>query len=1497
MEKLNSIRRKHVRTSLVVLLSFLQFFLFEVKAQTDTTFWFAVPEVANDHADRPIFLRFTSQGQAAQVTISQPANLSFLPIQVNVPANGVSSIDLTTYIDDLENTSPNTVAQKGILIQSNAAITAYYEVNANNNPDIFSLKGNTALGTSFMIPGQGFMSNGNGKNAFDIVATEDNTTITITPTKALEGGRTANVAFTVTLNKGETFSCRAAATGTGDKLTGSTVTANKPIAITLIDDSVEGGSIYNGSCRDLLGDQLIPISALGQEFIVQRGFLNVHNNNGNTRTERVIIMAVENGTSIFLDGNATAAATINAGATYHQRMGSNLAVTHIVTDKPVYVIHISGFGCETGMAVIPAISCTGSSLVGFRRSTAEQFGITVTTRTLHVDSFKLNNTPISLSFNVVPGTNNEWSYARISRPLNDTSDFNLSTGYLLANSSGNFHLGIINGGSSTGCRYGYFSGFAQVNVKATSNSTVEAPACQSSPVFIEADSIFKATYSWTGPNGFNTSDRVINFPQVTFADTGLYTVTATVDNCISRIDSINIVIKPRPNEALATNDGPDYCHGSTIRLFAATVPGVTYHWIGPNGFSSTDQNPVVPQAEFVNGGTYRLITELDGCSSDTTFTEIYVYPRKVITPLSAVEFCRFDSVTLVTGGGVNYNWYRNDTLIAGINDSFYVVWSAGNYYAVVTNEFGCKDTADAIEVTVFPLPDKQLGIDGDTTFCTGGSVRLFTAAGYQYTWLRDGAVLAGETDSFIVVMATGEYKVVVMSADSCVDSSQSAQVTVLTFPTAGLSASRDSICAGETATLSATGGVRYAWLHEDTLVAGADSANLVVSLEGNYRAIAYNAADCADSSQAINIIVNPLPVAAIDSNGFLTFCAGDSVMLASTSAAAGYSWLKDGVAISSDSSISVDAAGAYQLILTNQFGCVDSSEAVTVIVNPLPVAAIDSNGSLSFCAGDSVVLASTSSAASYSWLKDGVAFSTDSSISVDAAGTYQLILSNAFGCSDSSEAVTVIVNPLPVAAIDSNGSLTFCQGDSVMLASTSAAAGYSWLKDGIAISSDSSISVATAGTYQLIVINASGCIDTSSSIEVLVNPLPAPTIQTIGSLTFCQNDSVILLTSGGISYQWFENGLPIAGANDSFIVVQSTSNWSVQITNTFGCTILSAITATNRLNPPLNFNIRANNLIKCEQDTVIIETNFSPVASYQWFLNNTIIAGATQYQYLATEAGEYTCQVMYGSSCQITTPTVLIREYVVPSNIELQAITNVCIGETMEIMAPLIPEAQYSWRGPNAFISFVHRPVLTNVGLQNAGWYFVTISIPACGDYIDSIYIQIQPGIGEVEITGRRVICGNGNLKLNATPIPGAQYEWVFASGKRFEGHRLDLSQLEVEDGGFVELTVTRGSCTSFQRFFVEYFADNIYFPNAFSPNYDGINDEFLPQTLYEGPYELQIYDRWGKQVFTANHPSQSWNGFIDGEEANAGTYTYVCFSENCSKQRIVNRGSIQLIK
>ena len=142
----------------IVILVFISFI---TKAQTDTTFWFAAPDLQQAHGDRPILLRLSTLTSAATVTISQPANASFTPITLNIGANSSNSIDLTTYITQLENVTPNTVTNKGLLIRSTTPVSCYYDIANGFNGDIYALKGKNALGTKFTLPFQmGFVGRG-----------------------------------------------------------------------------------------------------------------------------------------------------------------------------------------------------------------------------------------------------------------------------------------------------------------------------------------------------------------------------------------------------------------------------------------------------------------------------------------------------------------------------------------------------------------------------------------------------------------------------------------------------------------------------------------------------------------------------------------------------------------------------------------------------------------------------------------------------------------------------------------------------------------------------------------------------------------------------------------------------------------------------------------------------------------------------------------------------------------------------------------------------------------------------------------------------------------------------------------------------------------------------------------------------------------------------------------------------------------------------------------
>lgn len=423
-----------------------------VQAQTGKTFWFVAPDISSGHADQPIALRLSAYDDSAYVKVSQPANAAFAPIFVGVPADQSLSIDLTTWITDIESAPANTVLNNGLLIESNFDISAYYEVAPSNNTDIFALKAENALGTHFMISEQQFFWSGNYNPqpyaTTSIVATENNTRVSITPSNNLVG-HPAGVTFNINLNRGETYTIIASGTGRNARFGGTTITSTKNIAVTITDDSVQ--SSYGG-CKDVIGDQTIPINQIGKEYILVKGFLS--------GDDKIYVMAVQNNTTVEVN-NGASSFVLQAGQT--EEISLNAATLHLLADKDVYVMHVSGFGCEAGMAIVPSVYCTGSNEVSFTRSKEGDFYLVVFVPAGAEGDFSINGNQKLLrakDFAPVPGTDGNWVAARKKF---SNKQIVLGNNYRVENHSGvKFHLGIINGGSTSGCLYGYFTDFSQV---------------------------------------------------------------------------------------------------------------------------------------------------------------------------------------------------------------------------------------------------------------------------------------------------------------------------------------------------------------------------------------------------------------------------------------------------------------------------------------------------------------------------------------------------------------------------------------------------------------------------------------------------------------------------------------------------------------------------------------------------------------------------------------------------------------------------------------------------------------------------------------------------------------------------------------------------------------------------------------------------------------------------------------------------------------------------
>ena len=134
-------------------------------AQIDKEFWFAVPYANPSNGRLPVYLRFQAFDDAATVKINIPSNTGFAEKTVQIAANGSLSVDISSWLPQLENRPGNTILNKGLHITASKEITAYYELYgtssyaAGTNSDLFPLKGRNALGKLFFIPFQNRFNN------------------------------------------------------------------------------------------------------------------------------------------------------------------------------------------------------------------------------------------------------------------------------------------------------------------------------------------------------------------------------------------------------------------------------------------------------------------------------------------------------------------------------------------------------------------------------------------------------------------------------------------------------------------------------------------------------------------------------------------------------------------------------------------------------------------------------------------------------------------------------------------------------------------------------------------------------------------------------------------------------------------------------------------------------------------------------------------------------------------------------------------------------------------------------------------------------------------------------------------------------------------------------------------------------------------------------------------------------------------------------------------
>ncbi|WP_066629440.1 T9SS type B sorting domain-containing protein [Labilibacter marinus] len=1323
-------------------------------AQKGNSFWFVAPDAIHAHGDEPLYFRITTFDEAANtdVTISMPANSGFSPISRSIGRNKLVTIEVPR--SQVENRPVNSVNNKGILIESSSDITVYYEIADDGNPDKFTLKGDNGLGQEFYVPSQNAYANyssynGDANEKVDIVATVNNTVVTIVPTVNVTG-HSAGVPYDITLNRGETYCVEYRNISASASMAGTYITSNNQIAVTISDDSINETS----HPHDIIGDQLIPTSIIGHEYI------GVKTNSDTNSAQKVFVLATEDDTYVFINNDNSLVRHLNRGELTSFDIIDN--AIYISATKPVYAYQVSGlanvrapnYANELGSALLPTIECTGSSKVAFTRVFMRSFWVQILSQGRNLNDFTMfdsDNNEVDyidhINWELVTGTDNgdpddTWYSAIV--------DMNISTGtpYTIENSNGLFHLSVLDENDPTtsvgSVSYGYFSSYGRMQIEGPTNE------CKGRHIELTT-SVEMDNYRWFSESTGNTVLSSARTLDVTRTDK--YWVTADVLHGGCTItDSVDVVFNlPEVNLGNDTT----VCPGETL-VFDLPTGYPSYNWSNSDNDNSTS-------ISVGSGFSQELsvsVTDDFGCVGDDTI-QINAYSVPSIT-LNKTSVCRGERI-INTSSFDKYQWEFNGTILNTDETRNYLIPDQSGVYTLTAWTInGCVQTQNinvvVNELPIFPMTD-QWACDGTTARINGP-----VGVGYSYLWST------GSTSPHIDLTSPTSYSLEVTDANGC-KASGNASVAWRTPEPIDLGSDKE-ICKGNTIDINVSSAhTGFVWKYKSSATSSEvnlanptpanryQKTNAVPSDAGIYIVEATDIYGC-EVSDEINVFVHDVDDPALSlSKAYL--CVGEEIEVEAPAGYDSYVWYKDGVIepTFTNRTIKVNDAGTYRVETTAKI-CNNAAEVIIGLHQP-PTVSVSND--FAVCDGENAEIRVTNftpgeASATFQYLtwnsNPRHETSLTSIFETKSAGNYFVTVYDNHGCSATDD-VDVSVNALPTFTLADEW---FCPGGS---ATINGPAGYTYnWSDG---STTQSITLSSITDYSLEITDGNGCTATSSA--TLREYIPEP-IDLGDDTEECAGiDLTLGVSSTHSNYRWsFDDGtgavaLPTTNAQHTIVssTVANSGDYILETDDRNGCLVTDDINVTFVASNPLTLNV---NKELCVGDNIIIEAS-SGYVSYEWFYGTSTAPISTSNSISTSTAGTYRVEATSGG-CKKET-NIHVASHALPS-VTLISGFDICEGDTAEISLTNFTQAD----APFSYLTWGSDPtrrsstdVLKVTPTVNSNYSVTVYDDYGCSatDDVD-IAVNSLPSFTLSDITA----CDNSSERINGPSVAGYSYNWSTGS-------------------------------------------------------------------------------------------------------------------------------------
>ncbi|MCF8397129.1 MAG: T9SS type A sorting domain-containing protein [Bacteroidales bacterium] len=568
-----------------------------------------------------------------------------------------------------------------------------------------------------------------------------------------------------------------------------------------------------------------------------------------------------------------------------------------------------------------------------------------------------------------------------------------------------------------------------------------------------------------------------------------------------------------------TSLGPDttICEGDCITL-TAEDGGQIYAW---NTGDSTQSIFVCPDSTT----TYSVTVYNSVMCPATDSIVVNVAPYPTANAGNDTTICSGQCIDLTATGGATYIWSTGDTA----QTITVCPEDTTQYFVDVISQYNCI-SEDSVTVFVIESPIANAG--NDTSICLNDCAILTASGGIEYLWST------GDTLSTIEVCPedTTTYNVTVTAENGCSDADS---VAVFVLPLPVPEAGNDTtICQGDSAYLTASGGVHYAWSTGDT------TQTIAVSPQDTsiYYVEVFNDYECsAEDSVQVNIL--PSPQITADSDTLI--CEGDCATLHVTGS--GEILWSTGDTTSSVT-VCPESSTDYWVQVTNNLGC-SGSDTVSVNISPPPVP--DAGNDTTICRNSCIDLVA-SGGTTYIWSTGDTA----QQIEVCPMGDtmFYVTVYNEIGCF-ASDSIAISTIPSPVLTVSPDTGL--CIGGCVNL-TVEGAESYYWNTG----DTSSTILVCPENTTHYWV-EGTGSNQCTTSDSVQVEIYPNPNADAGDDTTFCLGYPVTLTATGGAYYLWNNED-----TNQSISVhPYEATTYYVQVFSEEGCESRDSVRVTPKQTP------------------------------------------------------------------------------------------------------------------------------------------------------------------------------------------------------------------------------------------------------------------------------------------------------------------------------------------